>query len=84
MTDLRADPGRYDIREIADCEWKFYWHAFVGELRVNGGVCKDYSQGARRAVRAIACARESALREGYYWDVETCAWVKKGELPPVE
>jgi hypothetical protein len=83
MTDFRTEPGRYTIRPIEDCEWWGYWDAFIGELRVNGGVCEDYTDGTVRATRAIAVEREQRLKKHYYWDVETWAWVRKGELPSV-
>lgn len=79
--DPRAVPGRYTIRPIDDCEWRFYWNAFLGDERVNGGVCSDCTDGSRRALRAITEAREALLKDAFYWDVETFTWVPKGELP---
>jgi hypothetical protein len=76
--------GRYVITEDENAyDWWGYWHAYLGENRVNGGVCDDYTEGAERAMRAIAQAREMLVLEKYYWDSETCLWIKKGELPPV-
>jgi len=69
-------PGRYVIKDG-------YWHAYIGDQRVNGGICSDYLDGAERATRAIALARNQMLHEQFYWDAETCDWVRKGELPPV-
>jgi hypothetical protein len=77
-------PGLYVIREVDDdlVAWG-YWHAYLGEVRVNGGVCEDYTDGVERSLQAIARAREQMLRERFYWDAETCLWIRKGSLPPV-
>jgi hypothetical protein len=77
-------PGRYVVNEIEDDEWWGYWHAWVGELRVNGGLCNDYTQGSARARRAIEAHRSSLLWTDYYWDVETREWYRKGTLPPLD
>lgn len=77
-------PGRYVIREFDDplVAWG-YWHAYLDNVRVNGGVCNNYTDGVFNAKMYIARAREQWLREHYYWDDETCTWVKHGELPPM-
>ena len=83
-------PGRI---EVMPCEFGWYWHAYVGDDRVNGGLCEVSSQQANREARwAIASYRAREIvreRRDYlrthYWDVETGQWVKHGEvpLPPV-
>lgn len=79
-----AEPGRYDVQEIeGDPEWWGYWHAFVGDVRVNGGVCTNFTDGAKRARRAIEAYRKAAFRRDHYWDVETGQWVKNGQWPYV-
>jgi hypothetical protein len=79
-----AGTGRYRVKELDDelVAWG-YWHAYLGDRRVNGGVCDDYTDGVHCAMQAIERAREQWLRDYFYWDHETCQWVKKGELPPV-
>lgn len=82
--DLRRVPGRYEVKPLDDDrEWHFYWHAFLGDNRINGGVARNYEDGMREATRAIALARHDLLRDEYYWDVEYGDWVRKGDLPPV-
>jgi hypothetical protein len=80
-THPRKLPGRYVVKPLSDDE--FYWHAYLGDSRVNGGIATDYVLAVADARRAIVIARESLLTEFYYWDVETCTWVRKGELPPL-
>lgn len=73
--------GRYDIQPLGDGEW--YWHAYLGDEHVNGGLCTDYTEGVHSAKRAVEAARGERLHREYYWDVETGEWVKKGDLPTV-
>jgi hypothetical protein len=75
--------GQIVVKPIDDPEWWGYWHAYFGELRINGGLCNDYTEGAGRARRAIEQHRSEVLWRDYYWDVETQEWYKKGTLPPV-
>lgn len=83
-TDLRKVKGRVDVVPLEnDREWRFYWHAFLGDTRVNGGVCHDLTDGHQHARRAIAIARAEMLRKDHYWDEETFRWIRKGEYPPV-
>lgn len=78
-----AVPGRVVCEPIGDDEWPWYWHAFVGEARVNGGVCLDYRDGLYRGRAAIERWREADFIATHYYDEETCAWYEKGTLPPV-
>lgn len=81
---LRNLPGRYNISSLdGDSEWRYYWHAFLGDDRVNGGVGKNYDDAVDKAKRAISIARYDMLTGDHYFDTETATWVLKGELPPV-
>lgn len=80
--DLQSDPGRIVVREIADEEWPWYWHAFIGDTRVNGGLAHSYFDGHVEGKRAIATCRKKDFYENFYFDQETHAWYRKGELPP--
>jgi hypothetical protein len=79
--DPRKLPGRYVVKECGDGE--FYWHAYLGDERVNGGISDDYVRAVADAKRAIIQARDQLFIEMHYYDVETQSWVKKGELPPL-
>jgi len=75
--DPRKLPGRYTVSPPgSDPEWPCYWDAYLGEERVNGGVCKDAADGAERALSAIWRAREELLSDSYHWDAEKFAWVR--------
>ena len=74
-------PGRVVVKPMDDAEYPWYWHAFVGELRVNGGVCNDYTHGTLLARGAIAAYRHQVFLDENYWDQETNEWRPKGELP---
>lgn len=80
---LFPDPGRVEVHDIeGDPEYNGYWEAFVGDVRINGGVCIDYTDGSKRGQRAIEVYRRQEFHRTHYWDVETGTWVRKGELPP--
>lgn len=74
-------PGRYVVKALDSGE--FYWHAYLDDKRVNGGLAVTYVEAVRAAKAAIQSARFSLLIEDYYWDIETHGWVRKGELPPL-
>lgn len=79
-----AQPGHVEVKALwDDCEYAGYWEAFVGDTRVNGGVCTDYTDGMTRGRKAIDAWRKAEFHATHYWDVETGQWYKKGELPPV-
>lgn len=73
--------GKYVINDLE--QGGFYWHAYLGEERINGGLCETYTECVHTAKRAIMKARQHILHEEFYWDVETREWVRKGELPTV-
>lgn len=79
---MKADPrklaGRYVITELDDDQ--YYWHAFLGDERVNGGLCEDYLDGVGEAKRSIAVARANLMRDAYFWDAETFSWLPKADL----
>jgi hypothetical protein len=84
----RELPGRI---EVVRCDLGWYWHAYVGDKRVNGGLCEVSSQQASYDARwAITCYRSSEymnvrqeFMRSHYWDDETEQWIKHGELPPL-
>lgn len=81
---VQDEPGRVVIRELeGDPDYTHYWHAFIGELRINGGVCNDYTHGMFAGREAIGRYRRQVFLEAYYWDDETHEWYEKGTLPPV-
>lgn len=78
MSDPRKLVGRYVVQEFGDGE--FYWHAYLGDDRVNGGLCTEHLDGVRAAKNAITIARANLLRDDYFWDMETHSWLPKSEL----
>lgn len=81
--DSGPEPGRVVVCPIDDFEWPWYWHAYVGDERINGGVCKAQWLGTVRGRDAIAVWRRRQFIERHYWDVETQEYYMKGTLPPV-
>jgi hypothetical protein len=81
---FEAGAGHYKIKELDDelVGWG-YWHAYLDGKRVNGGVCNSYTDGVFSAKMYIGRARELWLHENFYWDHETCQWVRHGHLPSV-
>jgi hypothetical protein len=77
---VEQKPGRVVIKPNA---LGFYWHAFVGDERINGGLCDDYTEAQVEAKRAIAIWRKRDWMDNYYFDAETQKWYRKGTLPPV-
>lgn len=78
MSDPRKLVGRYVVQPLDDGD--FYWHAYLGDTRVNGGLCKSRLGGIGAAKGAIVVARANLLRDDYFWDMETHAWLPKSEL----
>ena len=88
LTELRQEnkTGRIDI---VPCAFGWYWHAFVGDTRVNGGLSEvsshEASRDARWAIDAYRASSTNHARRAYlkehYWDEETQQWMKHGELP---
>lgn len=60
-------PGRVDVRRIPDEEWPFYWHAFLGDVRVNGGLAKDRKYAIYLGKNAIAAYRYQIWVETHVW-----------------
>jgi hypothetical protein len=87
------DEGKPGRVEVVPCQFGWYWHAYVGDQRVNGGLCELGEREAARDARfAISTYRDSlifaerrAFLRDHYWDTETQQWLKHGEvpLPPV-
>lgn len=77
--DMQTAPGRYVIKPLAsdDPEYAFYWHAYIGDHRINGGVCTDYTAGAIAAKYAIGQYRRKDLYANYIFDFETGKWERK-------
>jgi hypothetical protein len=82
LMSLDKEPGRVTVTPIeGDPEWWGYWVAYVGDVRVNGGLCKTKWQGRDRARAAISNYRAKRWVQTHIWDVETFAWLDKRELP---
>ncbi len=83
--DLQTAPGRYVIKETEGIDgWPYYWHAYIGDVRVNGGIAQSYDGAAIEAKRVIALSRRRDFLENHYYDDETGRWLRKGTLPPVD
>jgi hypothetical protein len=80
--DLQKDPGRYVIKPVEGIEnWPYYWHAFIGNERINGGLAQDHLQAVQEAKRSIALWRKRDFLANFFFDVETQKWWRKGEIP---
>lgn len=83
-----------DCWRLPDCDFRspeygneltdWYWKVSLGTLPINGGLTTGPSTGKNRAEQAIYVFEWTEFREGHYWDVETCRWWRRGELPPLE
>ena len=73
-----AEPGRVVGKAIDDEDWPFYWHAFIGDRRVNGGLCKSQYEGYSAGREAIDKRRRAIFYETHYWDEETADWYPVG------
>ncbi len=83
--DLQSPPGRYVIKPVEGIDgWPFYWHAYIGDVRVNGGLAQEYLEAVREAKRIISLTRRRDFLENHYFDEETGHWYPKGTLPPVK
>ncbi len=82
--DFQSAPGRYVIKPVEGIDgWPFYWHAYIGDTRVNGGLAQDYLGAVQESKRVISLTRRRDFLETHYLDEETARWFKKGTLPPV-
>lgn len=76
-------PGRYVIIPVDGIDgWPYYWHAYLGDRRINGGLAQDHLMAVQEAKRVIALTRRNEWLQENYFDYETGMWYKKGELPP--
>lgn len=84
MTNFQKERGRVDVRRLKfrDPEWGFYWDAYIGDERINGGVCTDLESGYKAGGMAITHARKTAWFEQNLWDVETGKWLDKKTRQP--
>ena len=72
----------YEMEYGPSADW--YWRVELGKTRINGGLCYGASSGRSAADRAIYMYEWQEFKELNYWDSETCSWVRRGELPPLE
>ena len=78
--DFQKEPGRVVVKPITD-EW-WYWHAYIGDERINGGLVYCYADGMVEGQRAIAIFRKRDWMQNYIFDYEAGKWYKRGEDPP--
>ena len=78
--DYQKEPGRVVVKPLADDQW--YWHAYIGDVRVNGGMVDQYAEGMSEGQRAIAIFRKQDWMKNYIFDFESGKWYRRGEDPP--
>lgn len=79
--DYQKEPGRVVVKPLSkDDEW--YWHAYIGDERVNGGMVERYEDGMVEGKRAIAIWRKQDWMKNYIFDHESGKWYRRGEDPP--
>ena len=76
----KTDPGHVTITDTDDEEYPYYWHAFIGDTRVNGGICKERSDGFKLGQDAIWTRRRALFYETHFWDEETADWYPNGTI----
>lgn len=72
----------YEMEYGPSCDW--YWRVELGDIRINGGLTYGVSSGREAVDRAIYMYEWQEFKEENYWDSETCSWVRRGDLPPLE
>lgn len=75
--DFQTEPGRVNVKPLHDEEDNWYWHAYIGDTRINGGMVHSYADGMMEGQRAIGIWRRKDFHENFMFDVETEKWVKK-------
>lgn len=79
-TDYQSEPGRVVCKPLWDEDDNYYWHAFIGDMRVNGGMSPTYADGMIEGKRAIAIWRKKDFYENFMFDVESGKWIAKGSV----
>ena len=78
--DYQKEPGRVVAKQLNDDDW--YWHAYIGDMRVNGGLVHCYADCMAEGQRAISTWRKQDWLKTYIFDYEAGKWYKRGEDPP--
>jgi hypothetical protein len=76
------DGGGFTMESGPTAEW--YWRVYLGDVRINGGLCSNLYLGRQQAKHAIYVFEWSEFKDQHYWDSETRSWYRRGELPTLE
>ena len=73
LDSLPCEPGEW--------QW-YYWKLYLGDERVNGGICLTPETGWPRAKEYAWQHLVSVMRTDHFWDLATNRWLPKSELKP--